>query len=174
METVSPMISEITKKISHYEIINNLIPGFVLFVILTQIGFQQLFIEEVWVKVVVCYILGLINSRFSSLVVEGLSRKLKFIEWRDYAKYNETKAKRPFVATLQENANMYRSFASLFLLSLFAAFYKLICGNCSWMQSNGYWIVLILLFLLYIFSYRKQVNDYVVKNIDEVVEEKKE
>lgn len=172
MEAISTIITDISKKISRYEIINNLIPGFVLFVVLKQLGFQQLNIEETWLQIVVCYILGLINSRFSSLIVEGLSRKLKFIEWRDYAKFNETKAKRPFVATLQESANMYRAFASLFLLSLLAVLYKVICENCSWMQSNGYWIVLILLFLLYIFSYRKQVNDYVIKNIDEVTDGK--
>lgn len=172
MEAISTIITDISKKISRYEIINNLIPGFVLFVLLKQLGFQQLNIEETWLQIVVCYILGLINSRFSSLIVEGLSRKLKFIEWRDYAKFNETKAKRPFVATLQESANMYRAFASLFLLSLLAVLSKLICCNCPWMQNNGYWIVLILLFLLYIFSYRKQVNDYVVKNIDEVMDGK--
>lgn len=172
MDTISTIITDISKKISRYEIINNLIPGYVLYVILKQLGFLQLNIEETWLQIVVCYILGLINSRFSSLIVEGMLRKMKFIEWRDYAKYNETKAKRPFVATLQESANMYRAFASLFLISLLAGLYKLICENCSWMQSNGYWIVLVLLFLLYIFSYRKQVNDYVVINIDEVMNEK--
>lgn len=172
METIATIISDISKKISRYEIMNNLIPGFVLFVILKHLGFQQLENDEIWIQVIVCYILGLINSRFSSLVVEGLSRWLKFVKWRDYAKYNETKTKRPFVATLQESANMYRSFASLFFLSLLAFLYKLICESCSWLQSNGNWIVLILLFLLYLFSYRKQVNDYVVTNIDEVMEEK--
>lgn len=172
METIATIISDISKKISRYEIINNLIPGFVLFIILRNLGFRQMYNEEIWIQIVACYILGLINSRFSSLVIEGLSRKLKFINWRDYAKYNETKAKRPFVATLQENANMYRSFASVFLLSLIAVLYEMLCQCCSWVHDNGYWVILVLLFLLYLFSYKKQVNEYVVKNIDEVMKEK--
>lgn len=171
METIATIITDISKKISRYEIINNLIPGFVLFVILRVIGFKVLEIDTIWLQVVVCYILGLVNSRFSSLVVEELARKTKFVKWRDYKKYNKAKKSRPFIATLQENANMYRSFASLFLLSLLAILYKVLCGFCPWIKVNGYWIVLVLLFCLYIFSYRKQVNDYVVKNIDEVDEE---
>lgn len=168
MEMIATIITDILKKISRYEIINNLIPGFVLYVILNLIGIISLEEKEILIKFLVCYILGIINCRFSSLVVEELSRFTKFVQWRDYSKYNKAKKERPFVATLQESANMYRSFASVFLLSLFSVFYKFVCDKCEWINNNGYWIILVLLFLLFLFSYRKQVNDYVVKNIDEV------
>lgn len=172
MESFTTIISDLSKKISRYEIMTNLIPGFVLFAILNRLGYDMASRNEIWLQLCVCYILGLINNRFSSLAIEGLCRACKIIKWRDYDLYNKAKVERPFIATMQESANMYRSFASLFLLSLSAVIYKCICDKCQWMNENGYWIVLILLFLLFMFSYRKQVNEYVIKNIDEVINAK--
>lgn len=169
MESFATIITDLSKKISRYDIMTNLIPGFVLYVILNRLGYNLSSGNEILIQLCVCYILGLINGRFSSFVIEGVCRTCKFVKWRDYDLYNKAKKERPFIATLQESANMYRSFASLFLLSLLAVLYKRVCCNSLWMCENGYWIVLILLFLLFVFSYRKQVNDYVVKNIDEVI-----
>lgn len=172
MDGFATIISDLSKKISRYEIMTNLIPGFVMYAIFTRLGYEISFGSEIWLQICVCYILGLINGRFSSLVIEGVCRTCKFVKWRGYDLYNNAKTERPFIAALQESANMYRSFASLFLLALLAVFYKWMCCNCSWICDNGYWIVLILLFFLFLFSYRKQVNEYVVKNIDEVINAK--
>lgn len=95
-------------------------------------------------------------------------RKFKWVEWRDYNKYNKAKAARPFIATLQETANQFRAFTSMFVLALLSVAYHSIQSVWPLAQKYGYIVILFLLFLLFIFSYRKQVNDYVVKNIDEV------
>ena len=95
-------------------------------------------------------------------------RKFKWLEWREYDKYNIAKAARPFIATLQETANQFRAFTAVFVLALFAVAYSSIQELCPIAKEYGYILILFLLFLLFIFSYRKQVNEYVVKNIDEV------
>ena len=170
METI---ISKISEKISRYEIINNLIPGTALCFILSYIGYPILDYSA-GVCVMICYLVGLINSRFSSLVIEWLCRKTKLIKWRNYSLYNSAKKERSFVGTLQENANMYRAFVSVFFVSLIAYGIQKLLPYCTFLQNYGLWILLSLMFLLFLLSYRKQVNEYVVKNIDEVESLKKQ
>lgn len=164
------IISLLIKSISRYEFLNNLIPGVMLCYILKSIGYD--FIDNNWlINFIIYYFAGLINSRFSSLIIESLCKKTSFIKWRDYSSYSKAKMKRPFIATMQELANMYRSMAFVFMIALFFVLYKQISKHCILFDNNDYWIGLILLFILFIFSYRKQVNNYVVKNIDEVESE---
>lgn len=134
--------------------------------ILKYLGYD--FIDNNWlINFIVYYFAGIVNSRVSSLIIESLCQKLSFIEWRDYSSYNKIKKRQPFIATNQEIANMYRSMASVFMIALFVLLYKQISEYCIWFKNNGYWIGLILLFILFLFSYRKQVNNYVIKYIDE-------
>lgn len=162
------LVDTLLGKISRYEVATNLIPGTLLTLILRRIGFD-FFIDSTFINLIICYYIGLINNRFSSLCVEGLMRRLNLIEWRDYNKYNKAKKERPFIATLQEIANQYRSFTAVFILSVLALGYYYIQSSCHFVAEYGYVFVIILVTLLFFFSYRKQVNDYVVKNIDEVV-----
>lgn len=170
METI---ISKISEKISRYDIINNLIPGTALCFILSYIGYPILDYSA-GVCVMICYLVGLINSRFSSLVIEWLCKKIKLIKWRDYSFYNSAKKERPFVETLQEIANVYRAFVSVFFVSLIAYGIQKLLPNCTFLQDHGLWILLSLMFLLFLLSYRKQVNEYVIKHIDEVQNQPKE
>ena len=168
METT---ISKMIERISRYEIINNLIPGTALCFILSHLGYPILNYNA-GISVVICYLVGLINSRFSSLIVEGICRKVNIVQWRKYELYIAAKAKRPFIETLQENANMYRAFVSVFFISLIAYVIQRIMPKCVFLQNNGIWILIVVLLVLFLFSYRKQVNEYVVKNIDEVKNDK--
>lgn len=166
-------LTKILEKISKYEIVNNLIPGTALCFILSYIGYPILD-YNFGICLIICYLVGIINGRFSSVVIETICKKTKFVQWKDYTLYNNAKKVRPFVETLQENANMYRSFASVFLISLIAYIVQKNLSECDFLKNHGLWILMLLLVILYMFSYRKQINDYVVKNIDEVEQEEKE
>lgn len=168
METI---LTKLLETFSRYEILNNLIPGSALCLILSYLGYPILD-YNFGVCIVICYLMGFINGRFSSLVIEWFCKKTKLIKWRKYSLYNSTKKERPFVETLQEIANVYRAFISVFLISLFAYVIQRILPHCVFLQNNGIWILIVLLLVLFLFSYRKQVNEYVVKNIDEVENDK--
>ena len=159
-------ISKLSEKISHYEFLVNLIPGSALCFILSYIGYPILDYNMV-VCIAICYLVGLINGRFASLVIEGLCRITKFIKWKEYEFYIAAKEKRPYIEKMQEEANMFRSFVSVFFVSIIAYGVKQILPLCDFLQQNGFCILMALLFLLFLFSYRKQTNKYVVKNIDE-------
>lgn len=63
------IISLLIKSISRYEFLNNLIPGVMLCYILKSIGYD--FIDNNWlINFIIYYFAGLINSRFSSLIIE--------------------------------------------------------------------------------------------------------
>lgn len=167
MET---FLTKLFEKISHYEILNNLIPGSALCLILNYIGYPILEYNG-WVCIVICYLVGIINSRFSSVAIEWICKKTHLIEWRDYELYNKAKKERPFIATLQESANMFRAFFSVFFISLCAYGIMKLSIKWTWLAQYGMLILLVALLLLFALSYCKQINKYVVKNIDEVVKE---
>ena len=164
METI---LTKLLEKISHYEILNNIIPGSALCLILSYIGYPILE-YNVWACIVICYLVGIVNSRFSSIVIEWICRKTHFVKWRDYELYNKAKKERPFIVTLQESANMFRAFSSVFVISLCGYGLMELSTKWIWLTQNGIWILLVALLVLFAFSYRKQINKYVVKNIDEV------
>lgn len=154
-------------KFSKYELLNNLIPGVAMSYILSSIGYKVW--GENWVvNIVAAYFIGMICSRFSSLCIEEPFKKWKWIEWREYEEYNKAKNARPFVALLLGNANMYRCFAAVFFLSTLAYIYFQLRTMWAWLNYIEMPVLLLLLATLYVFSYRKQINDYVVKHIDEV------
>lgn len=154
-------------KFSKYEILNNLIPGMSLSFILWKSGYPVWGSDWV-VNVIVAYYIGMVCSRFSSLCIEEPFKKWKWIKWREYEEYNKAKKERPFIAILQTNANMYRCFAGVFVLAFIAILYSFVRPLWAWLSVVEVPMLMLLLALLYIFSYRKQINEYVVKNIDEV------
>lgn len=164
MEKLIELICESTQKLTKYEILTNLVPGTVLCYILNYIGFSLLSADW-WFNVVLFYIVGLANSRFSSIVIEWICRKLKIVESRKYEQYNKVKESKPFVATLQETANMYRSLSSVFILATLAKLYKVVSGEWYWLDIVLPWVVLLGLVALFLLSYRKQVK-YIIKQID--------
>ena len=157
-------IVKLFSKFSKYEILNHLIPGLALCYILTLIGYCVWSTDWV-INIVVAYFVGMICSRFSSLCIEEPFKKWKWIEWRKYEEYNKAKKERPFIALLQENANMYRSLAGAFVIALVATGYYKLRLLCPFFIKVELPVLVLLLALLYIFSYRKQINDYVDKHL---------
>ena len=66
---------------------------------------------------------------------------------------------------------MYRTIISLLTLLLFSKFYELIANwlNCS--ETLSYILLIIVLIILFVFSYKKQ-TDFVVKRVVSQIEKK--
>lgn len=166
MET---LFSKLIGLFSRYEIITNLIPGALLVFLLHKVDLLN-WSDNIYLNIATCYFVGMINNRFSSLCIEEPMRHFKLIKWRGYDEYNKAKQERPFIASLQESANQFRAMAAVFILTVFALIYKYVATCCSFVNEYGWIFVVLLLIVLFVASYRKQINDYVVKNIDEVTE----
>ena len=158
-------MKEVFEKISSYNIFNFLVPG-ILFVIFSKvfIGYN-LFLQNDFMGAFLYYFIGMIISRFGSLIIEPFLKWSTFIKFADYKRFVLASQKDEKIAVLSEVNNTYRTLLSLFILLLglkafrFLKFRFAISDNCT------YFILIFLLLIMFLFSYRKQTN-YITKRID--------
>lgn len=150
--------------ISAYELLNNLIPGAVLYSLICRHTGCRL-IDNVLLEMAACYFVGLVAGRFGSLVIEPLFKKFKFIEMRAYGEFIAASKIDPKIETLSGVCNMYRTFAAIFVLYAVWRVLDLMIDSFPtlrpWIHGTG----LLLLILLFCFSYRKQAN-YVARRVE--------
>ena len=167
------LLKQIVEKISSYNIFNNLYPG-ILFIYLLKFIFEINLLSDNWLEnLIVFYFVGMVLSRIGSIIIEPIMKKIKLIKYAPYSDYVKASSIEPLVDTLSEVNNTYRTLLSTFIC---AFVYKLgitineIClkNELTFLQENRDWIFLILLILLFAFSYVKQ-TDYVRKRVESVL-----
>jgi hypothetical protein len=151
-------------KISSYNLFNYLFSG-VLFVVLSAQFTSYSFIQEnLIIGVFLYYFIGLVISRFGSLVVEPILRKSRFLKFADYSEFIFASKKDPKIEILSEENNVYRTMCSVLIGLILLKFYELISFKFYFIQSNNVYFLLIILLITFLFSYKKQTS-YVVKRI---------
>ena len=75
------------------------------------------------------------------------------------------------IEILSENNNMCRSLIALCVTLLFAVGDEWLMSKCSFIGTYNNLIIIVLLFILFLFSYRKQTK-YVVKRCEANLDEK--
>lgn len=158
-------IKDILGKISSYNIFNYLLPG-ILFVFLTKeiIGYN-LIQDNILIGAFLYYFIGMVISRFGSLLIEPLLKKVKFIKFTDYKDFVIASKKDTKIELLSEVNNSYRTILSVLVLIILLRGYVYLQNK--WTISNDISILLMVLFVLFLFlfSYRKQTN-YITKRVD--------
>lgn len=158
-------MKDIIDKISSYNIFNYLFPG-VLFVViaknLTDYDFIQ---EDNILGAFLYYFIGMVISRFGSVIIEPFLKKVKFLKFREYHKYVTASKKDSKIELLSEVNNTYRTLNSMIILLLLTKLYNLLSIKFHFDISVSIVTLTILIFILFIFSYRKQTN-YITKRID--------
>jgi len=157
-------MKEIINKLSTYNIFNYLFPGIVFSIALNQITSFDLLQENLLVGFFVYYFIGLVISRFGSLVIEPLLRKLKFVNFVDYADFVKASKKDEKIDLYSEINNMYRTVISMIILLLGLKIYDKAFKQLDFFQTWGIWLFLIGLLVMFLLSYRKQ-TEYVVKRV---------
>lgn len=173
------IIKQIIDKISSYNIFNNLYPG-IIFCYLLKIMFQINILVDNWFEnLIIFYFVGMVLSRVGSVIIEPLMQKIKIrkvplLKYAPYKDYERASAISPFIATLSETNNTYRTLLSCFVCaSIFKIIIvvndKLVQFECDFFQTNKDWFILIFLVLLFANSYVKQTN-YVRKRVESLLE----
>lgn len=109
-------MKELLDKLSSYNIFNYLLPGILFSVIASNTTELDLIQKDLFVGVFVYYFVGLVISRFGSLLVEPLLKKTNFLKFADYKEFIRASEKDKKIEVLSEANNMYRTFISTFLL----------------------------------------------------------
>lgn len=150
-------MTTILNKISSYNLVNYILPGTIFYIALNKLfNFEMVEKYTLFESIIVYYFLGLLLSRFGSLVIETTLKKIKFIKFKDYNNYVECEKKDSKIALLSEKNNMYRTFLSVFVILLILYLALTFVG---FIIFSGWTCTLLFGFtLLFSFSYRKQTQ----------------
>lgn len=122
--------------------------------------------DNVLIGVVLYYFIGLTISRISSLITEPLLKKCRLMEFREYKLYLNACKRDSKIDVLVETSNKFRVLLTMIVLVIITKFYQTV--NIYFFntpESIEQYLLLIILVLIYMFSYRKQTS-YINKRID--------
>lgn len=166
-------MEEILKKLTSYNILNNLLPGVALIAAFPDSKITKFCTENVFFGVIICYITGVIVSRIGSLILEPVLKRVSAHE--PYADFINASSKDSKIAELSETNNTYRTLASTSIC--YIATVIIMAVDSKWSLSSTYplstqLICATLLSTLFIFSYIKQTG-YICKRVRAVCDSKK-
>lgn len=157
-------VEKILEKISTYNIFNYLFPGVVFCVISDKYFSIPLIQETILNGIFLYYFVGLVISRFGSVVVEPSMKKVGMLKFSDYSDFILATKKDEKIEVLSEVNNMYRTTLSMIIVLTIVVVYNSCMSYWPGIATLGKYIVVGVLFLLFFFSYRKQ-TDYITKRI---------
>ncbi len=157
-------MKDLLDKLGSYNLFNYLLPGVVFSAIASSLTGYSLLQSDLLVGAFVYYFLGLIISRIGSIIVEPVLKKTRFVKFSSYSDYISASKNDGLIPTLSEANNMYRTFVSLFLCLLFLKGYELMALQLPCLREWEISILVIALFILFLFSYRKQTA-YITKRV---------
>jgi len=157
-------MNELLSKLSSYNLFNYLLPGVLFAILASQIIHYQLIQKDIITGVFLYYFLGLVVSRFGSLVIGPILKRLSFIKFADYNAFVAASKKDAQIEVLSEANNTYRTFCSLFSLLLMLKLYIKIEARLPLLKEWDATLLTVLILVMFLFAYRKQTS-FVVKRI---------
>ena len=149
----------ILDKLSQYNFMTNMLPGAVLCIALKYVVGYDLFVSTNWLMVgIIFYFVGMINNRFGSLFVEWFLKTCHIVQFAPYGDFVKAEKEDGKITTLNMENNVFRSYISVCLLAILAWVYKFLCSKWTWLDEQTEWILLVLLLVLFVLSYRKQTK----------------
>lgn len=157
-------MKDLFDKLSSYNLFNYFLPGIIFVAIEKEFTSYDLIQENLIIDIFIYYFIGLIISRFGSLIVEPLLKKISFIKFATYSDFVTASKKDSKIEILSEVNNMYRTFSSTFILLLIIRLYELIEYLYPILREYDSYMLIILLLAIFLYSYRKQ-TEYITNRI---------
>jgi len=159
-------MNEIIKKLTSYNIFNYLLPG-IIFVVIVQCVTSYKFIQgDTVVDLFLYYFIGLVVSRFGSLIIEPFFKRIKFVKFSEYKDFIVASKNDNKLEIFLEQNNMYRTFISMLMLILLLKTYETTQSSLNYLPIGGdKYILLVGIMLIFILSYLKQTK-YITNRIN--------
>ena len=155
---------DIVGKLSSYNLFNYLLPGIIFVVLANEVTHYSFIQQDIVVGMFLYYFIGLVISRFGSLVIEPLLKYLSFLQFADYKDFVAASKKDEKIELFSEVNNTYRTLSSLFILLLLLKLYEKVEGRFPILKDWDGFILMVLLLIVFLLSYRKQTS-YITKRI---------
>ncbi|HZE87106.1 MAG TPA: hypothetical protein VE090_02755 [Methylomirabilota bacterium] len=159
-------MTEIINKITSYNLFNYLVPGVLFAAFVDYFTIYPLIQDNLIIGAFVYYFLGLVVSRFGSLVIEPVLKKISFLKFAPYTEYISASKIDPKIELFSEENNMYRTFISLFVLLILLKTYEIIEFKLAILKDWNPYILVGVLLIMFLYSYKKQTK-YITKRIKE-------
>ena len=157
-------MKDLLDKISSYNLFNYLLPG-ILFVCISKYFTDYNFIQDNnFIGVFLYYFIGMVISRFGSLFVEPILKRISFLKFADYKSFIVASKKDEKIELFSEVNNTYRTIIALFIILLLLKTYNYFQVRWNISINITYLIVVVVILVIFLFSYRKQTN-YITKRI---------
>lgn len=157
-------MKDLLDKITSYNLFNYLLPGIVFVCLIKILLGYDLVQEKELIGAFLYYFIGMVISRFGSIIIEPLLKYIKFVKFSNYADYIKATKLDPKVELFSEVNNTYRTILAMLILLVILKLYKLIEIKYSISNDTGYIFLVVSLLVLFLFSYRKQTA-YVSKRV---------
>ena len=157
-------MKEIIEKLSSYNIFNYLLPGIVFSILTSKFTSTNLIFDNLVIGVFLYYFIGLVISRVGSVIIKPLLKWIKFLKFADYKDFVSVSKTDNKLEILSEANNMYRTFVSMFSILFLIIGFQRLSEFFIIFKNRQDLILLAVLFVLFLFSYRKQTN-YITKRI---------
>ena len=158
-------MEKVLDKLTSYNLFNYLLPGVLFSVVLERITPYSLTHENIVIAAFVYYFIGLIVSRFGSLVVEPILKWVRFLKFAPYPDFVAAAKGDSKIDELSETNNMYRTFVSVMVVLAGAKGYELFLYKIPLLAEHGILIGFVALFVMLLLSYRKQTS-YIRRRIE--------
>lgn len=162
-------MKEILHKLSSYNILNNLLPGILYIFVCNKLFHANIESIDTFSGIFIYYFIGMSISRFGSLILEPILKKVKFLKFSDYRNYITASQKDELILTLSETNNTYRTIISLTIMLLITKCVLFIKTSLNLSDDTIILLILSYLFILFAFAYKKQsnfINQRILKAID--------
>ncbi len=157
-------MNELLSKLSSYNLFNYLVPGVLFAIISTEITPYHFLQKEIVLGLFLYYFLGIVVSRFGSLVIGPVLKRLRFVKFAEYRAFVLASKKDPQIEILSEVNNTYRTLSSMCCLLLFLKIYARFEMEFPLVKAWSGTALILILLLMFAFAYRKQTQ-FIVKRI---------
>jgi len=157
-------MKELLSKLSSYNLFNYLFPGIIFAFLASEITRYSFIQEDIAVGAFLYYFIGLVVSRFGSLAIEPLLKRISFLKFANYKDFVVASKKDEKIELFSEVNNTYRTLCSLFSLLIILKLYEKVELRFPFLKEWDAIILVVLLLVMFLFSYRKQTN-YITKRI---------
>jgi hypothetical protein len=157
-------VKEILDKLSSYNIFNYLLPGIVLAVLAGRLTHYSFIQQDIVIGAFLYYFIGLLISRVGSLLIEPVLKRFSFVRFADYKDFVAASKNDSKLEVLSESNNSYRTLCAMCLLLLLLKAYETITSHYPGVAGWNSVILVSLLFVMFLFAYRKQTA-YITKRV---------
>lgn len=164
-------MESLVEKLNSYNILNNLLPGVVLGFLFESCLSVTIIQGNVIEDLFIYYFIGMIISRFGSVIVEPLYKKIRLVQFAEYDDYINASKKDKKIEILSETNNTYRSILSACIVTILAKIYFAISTKVNVLSNYKEVLILLMCCVIFSIAYRKQTR-YIFQRIKKIIRRK--